>query len=508
MMVLMDAGHLSLRTDAPGHTRLPARYLMSIMGSIGLGIIYGFKVNLSIAIVAMVNHTAVGLMNNKTLQHINVSLKHEDGPFPWDENTEGLILGSYFWGYIVSLMPGGMIAEYVSARWVLNFSVLLNVLASLLMPMAADFHYRAFICMRVIQGIGGGISFPAVHVMVAKWAPPNERSLLASIAYAGTALGNVVFIFASGIIATYLGWKSVFYVEGVASLIWCIAWAILIQDSPEEQKILISHEEREYIISSIGKTKESHMKLSEVPWFQIFKSAPFLAILVTHFCSNFGWYMILTQLPTFMTQILHYQLKDSAWLSALPFFCMWVFTLALSKLLSNMHDKNWISVTVSRKIGTLFSSAIPMFCLLAVTYVGNNRTLAVALMTVGITCIGGMYCGFLANHIDLAPNFAGTLVAITNTFATIPGIIVPLIVGNLTKGSQTIESWRVIFFMTAFLYIIEMLIYSMFGTGEEQPWNKVKSQNTKPADVYAQSPERSEYTVPLNENRHHQNHES
>lgn len=39
----------------------PVRYLMAIMGSIGLAIIYGFKVNVSVAIVAMVNHTAVKL---------------------------------------------------------------------------------------------------------------------------------------------------------------------------------------------------------------------------------------------------------------------------------------------------------------------------------------------------------------------------------------------------------------------------------------------------------------
>lgn len=32
---------------------------MAILGSIGLAIIYGFKVNVSVAIVAMVNHTAV-----------------------------------------------------------------------------------------------------------------------------------------------------------------------------------------------------------------------------------------------------------------------------------------------------------------------------------------------------------------------------------------------------------------------------------------------------------------
>ena len=74
-----------------------------------------------------------------------------------------------------------------------------------------------------------------------------------------------------------------------------------------------------------------------------------------------------------------------------------------------------------------------MFCLLGVSYV-SDKNVAVALMTIGITCIGGMYCGFLANHIDIAPNFAGTLVAITNTIATIPGLIVPIFVGYITHG--------------------------------------------------------------------------
>lgn len=38
---------------------LPARYILALLGSIGMGIAYGLKVNLSVAVVAMVNHTAV-----------------------------------------------------------------------------------------------------------------------------------------------------------------------------------------------------------------------------------------------------------------------------------------------------------------------------------------------------------------------------------------------------------------------------------------------------------------
>jgi len=46
---------------------------MAIMGSIGLAILYGFKVNASVAIVAMVNHTAVKLSTSQNLETDNIT---------------------------------------------------------------------------------------------------------------------------------------------------------------------------------------------------------------------------------------------------------------------------------------------------------------------------------------------------------------------------------------------------------------------------------------------------
>lgn len=70
-------------------------------------------------------------------------------------------------------------------------------------------------------------------------------------------------------------------------------------------------------------------------------------------------------------------------------------------------------------------------CFLLLCYV-EGQVLGVVLMTSAITAIGGMFSGFLANHIDISPNFAGTLMGITNTVATIPGIAVPFVVNALT----------------------------------------------------------------------------
>jgi len=35
-----------------------------------------------------------------------------------------------------------------------------------------------------------------------------------------------------------------------------------------------------------------------------------MAILIAHFCSNFGWYMLLIELPTFMNQILKFDMSS------------------------------------------------------------------------------------------------------------------------------------------------------------------------------------------------------
>lgn len=61
------------------------------------------------------------------------------------------------------------------------FSVVINIVCTILTPFMAKMDYIAMIIMRIGQGIGGGVTFPAMHVMLASWAPPDERSIMSSI---------------------------------------------------------------------------------------------------------------------------------------------------------------------------------------------------------------------------------------------------------------------------------------------------------------------------------------
>ena len=40
------------------------------------------------------------------------------------------------------------------------------------------------------MGLGAGVTFPAMNVLIAKWAPEEERSTISSIIYGGTSLGK------------------------------------------------------------------------------------------------------------------------------------------------------------------------------------------------------------------------------------------------------------------------------------------------------------------------------
>lgn len=58
---------------------------------------------------------------------------------------------------------------------------------------------------------------------------------------------------------------------------------------------------------------------------------------------------------------------------------------------------------------------------------------AVALLVIAVGVNSAIYCGFNVNHMDLTPNFAGTLMCFTNGISNIFGIVAPLLVQMLVK---------------------------------------------------------------------------
>lgn len=90
--------------------------------------------------------------------------------------------------------------------------------------------------------------------------------------------------------------------------------------------------------------------------------------------------------------------------------------------------------------------------------------MAVAMLTISIGFCGFQYPGCFVNHADIAAPFAGILFGLSNTCATIPGIIAPYLVGKMTPNVSGGANIAAIFVCNMIPKII-VLQYSSYLVG-------------------------------------------
>lgn len=448
-----------------------SRYNLAVLACLGFFVLYALRVNLSVALVDMVETNVSKPVNTSDLgcpEHSNTSnvqYNKTGKVYNWNADSQGWILGAFFYGYIITQIPGGIVAGKVGGKWLLGLGILGTAVFTLLTPLAADLGVGYVIAVRALEGLGEGVTFPAMHAMWSSWAPPLERSRLLTISYAGAQLGTVISLPLSGIICFYLDWTYVFYIFGAVGVLWFILWAFLVSDTPEAHKT-ISPVEKEFIISSLQHELSSK---KSVPWLSILTSLPLWSIVIAHFSYNWTFYTLLTLLPSYMKDVLRFNIQEDGYLSALPYFGCWACMMIVGQLADYLRQNQLLTTIAVRKIWTLIGMLGPAVFLVAAGYTGCNYKLAVALLTISSTLGGFNMSGFSINHLDIAPSYAGILLGITNSFATIPGMVGPVIAKSLTHYN-TIEEWKSVFYIAAAIDVFGALFFLLFGKGEVQSW--------------------------------------
>nr|XP_006116738.2 vesicular glutamate transporter 1 [Pelodiscus sinensis] len=241
--------------------------------------------------------------------------------FTWDPETVGMIHGSFFWGYIVTQIPGGFIAQKFAANRVFGFAIVATSTLNMLIPSAARVHYGCVIFVRILQGLVEGVTYPACHGIWSKWAPPMERSRLATTAFCGSyagavvampLAGAVVAMPLAGVLVQYSGWSSVFYVYGSFGIFWYMFWLMVSYESPAKHPT-ITEEERRYIEESIGESASLMNPLMKfrAPWRKFFTSMPVYAIIVANFCRSWTFYLLLISQPAYFEEVFGFEISKT-----------------------------------------------------------------------------------------------------------------------------------------------------------------------------------------------------
>ena len=444
---------------------LPVRYIVVVMAFFGFIINYMLRNNLNLAIVAMVNHTAVGSTD---------SSGGEDGPFIWDENIVGLILGSFYYGYICTQIIGGRAAELSNVKYIYGLSLLLAGLLTFLIPAVSYWDYRALVTLRIALGFVMGVGFPSGYALLRAWAPPNERSIVISLAISACNIGTAITMPLASAIINGISWEAVFYIQGSFALVWFAFWVLLVYDNPQKHRF-ITAEERDFIVDAIG--KEGTTKRLPLPWKDVLTSPPVWSLITANFCNNWGWYTLLNDLPQYFNNMLKKDISSNAVFTSLPFLLTFIFSIIYSAFSDYLRKKNLMSITNIRRLAQFISQTLVAVTLVCIAFLGEYEVAVETLLFIGIGLIGAGYSGWQSAAMDIAPNYSGTLYGISNTFGSIPGFLAPLVVGALTEDNETFERWRWCFLIPAACMVFDTIIFFVFGSSEEQSWNRKYYEN-------------------------------
>jgi MFS family permease len=73
--------------------------------------------------------------------------------FPWSSEVQGLVLSSFFYGYIVTQIPGGWLATQIGGRKLFGIGVGMTALVTLLTPALASANLYLLVLGRVVEGL-------------------------------------------------------------------------------------------------------------------------------------------------------------------------------------------------------------------------------------------------------------------------------------------------------------------------------------------------------------------
>ncbi|RCN44951.1 hypothetical protein ANCCAN_09055 [Ancylostoma caninum] len=328
------------------------------------------------------------------------------------------------------------------------------------------------ILFRFFKVVVQGVAFPSMHGVWRYWAPPLERSKLATTAFTGSYAGAVLGLPVSAWLVSYVSWSAPFYLYGVAGSIWAVFWFALTFEKPAFHPT-ISQEEKKYIEDAIGHVSASHPTLHSIPWKAILTSKPVWAIIVANFARSWTFYLLLQNQLTYMKERLDMNISDSGVLAALPHAVMGLVVLLGGQLADYLRSHKILSTTAVRKLFNCGGFGGEALFMLVVAYT-NKESTAVLALVLAVGCSGFAISGFNVNHLDIAPRYAAILMGFSNGIGTLAGLTCPIITEKFTANGA--HGWEKVFLLASLIHFTGVTFYAVYASGELQDWAEPKDE--------------------------------
>src|SRR5215472_12348955 len=200
----------------------------------------------------------------------------------------GVLITAFFWTYTAVMCFTGWIVDRFDVNWVLAIGFLVWSLATAATGLVQTFF--ALLVFRLLLGLGESVAFPSYGKIIAQNVPQQHRGAANAAIVAGMSLGPAVGTYACGLSMARFGWRPVFVVIGLVSLLWIVPWML--------------HKPASIAINDRAASPANTL--------DILRERNFWAASLGHFCSNYPFYFMIVWLPLYLVHERHLTMQQMA----------------------------------------------------------------------------------------------------------------------------------------------------------------------------------------------------
>lgn len=330
------------------------------------------------------------------------------------------LLGSlFFLGYFFFQIPGALYAAGRSARKLLFWSLLLWGFMASATGLTTNIHLLMVI--RFLLGVIESAVLPGMLVLMSRWFTRSERSRTNSFLLLGNPLTIIWMSVLSGYLIHAIGWRWMFILEGIPSVLWAFVWLAVVRDRPEEASWLSSQE-----VSTLKEQLLNEQSgIKPVKNYGIaFRSRNVILLSLQYALWSIGVYGFVIWLPSIIRASPDMTIVSTGWLSTAPY----VLAIIGLFLAAHFSDK-----TLKRK-----AFITPFLMMGALAFYGSYLTgadafwLSFLLLSIAGGCMYAAYPSFFAMIPEILPsNVAPGAIALINSFGALGSFVGAYVVGLL-----------------------------------------------------------------------------
>lgn len=331
----------------------------------------------------------------------------------------GTVVSAFFWVYAPVQLAVGWLCDRFSVYRLMAGGILLWAASTLLMGFVGGF--ASLLVLRIMLGVGESIAFPGAGKIIARHVPAERRGVANAAVAAGIALGPAVGTLAGGYIVASLGWRAMFFVFGLATLVWLLPWWQVVRGLPA--------------VAEDQETRPRLFRTLIVKW-------PLWSMGIVHAAGNYCFYFLLAWLPLYLVQSRGLTIREMAWLATLGYVVQAVCALLFGHF-SDLWTRSGRSEAACRRWMMVVSQFAAAAAILGISMVESRTALALLLCVAGAATASLSLNLYSIAQMFAGPRAAGSWIGIQNAIGNLSGIFGPILTGVIIDRAGYASAFHV-----------------------------------------------------------------